>query len=235
MDFTTIIWAVVVLGALAIVFGLILAVAAKVFEVEVDPRLPEIQACLAGANCGGCGYPGCAGCAEAILAGKAPVTACAPAGAEGAAKIAAIMGMEAPSGEKMVAHVLCNGGTNAVKNFEYRGVQDCLAATKVCGGDALACKYGCLGFGSCVAACKFDALHIGPNGAAAVDKEKCTTAAPAVRPVPGSSLWRFPIPRRCSSTAPTRIRVPPSPRSAPTPGSAAVCASAPVSSTLSTW
>ena len=63
MDFTTIIWAVVVLGALAIVFGLILAVAAKVFEVEVDPRLPEIQACLAGANCGGCGYPGCAGCA----------------------------------------------------------------------------------------------------------------------------------------------------------------------------
>ena len=174
MDFTTIIWAVVVLGALAIVFGLILAVAAKVFEVEVDPRLPEIQACLAGANCGGCGYPGCAGCAEAILAGKAPVTACAPAGAEGAAKIAAIMGMEAPSGEKMVAHVLCNGGTNAVKNFEYRGVHDCLAATKVCGGDALACKYGCLGFGSCVAACKFDALHIGPNGTAVVDKEKCT-------------------------------------------------------------
>ena len=42
--------------------------------------------------------------------------------AEGAAKIAAIMGMAAPSGDKMVAHVLCNGGTNAVKNFEYRGV-----------------------------------------------------------------------------------------------------------------
>ena len=174
MDFTTVIWAVVVLGALAIVFGLILAVAAKVFEVEVDPRLPEIQACLAGANCGGCGYPGCGGCAEAILAGKAPINACAPAGAEGAAKIAAIMGMEAPTGEKMVAHVLCNGGTNAVKNFEYRGVNDCLAATKVLAGDALACKYGCLGFGSCVAACKFDAIHVGENGAAVVDKEKCT-------------------------------------------------------------
>ena len=136
MEFTTVIWAVVILGALAIVFGLILAVAAKVFEVEVDPRLPEIQACLAGANCGGCGYPGCGGCAEAILAGKAPINACAPAGAEGAAKIAAIMGMAAPSGEKMVAHVLCNGGVNAVKNFEYRGVNDCLAATKVLAGDA---------------------------------------------------------------------------------------------------
>ena len=57
----TIVYAVAVLGVLAIVFGLILAVAAKVFEVEVDPRLPEIQACLAGANCGGCGYPGCGG------------------------------------------------------------------------------------------------------------------------------------------------------------------------------
>ena len=169
----TIVYAIAVLGVLAIVFGLILAVAAKVFEVEVDPRLPEIQACLAGANCGGCGYPGCGGCAEAILAGKAPVTACAPAGPENAAKIAAIMGMEAPSGDKMVAHVLCNGGCNAKDNFEYRGVKDCLAATKVCGGDAKACRYGCFGFGSCVAACKFDAIHV-ENGVAVVDKEKCT-------------------------------------------------------------
>ena len=88
----TIVYAIAVLGVLAIVFGLILAVAAKVFEVEVDPRLPAIQACLAGANCGGCGYPGCAGCAAAILAGDAPVTACAPAGAENAAAIAQIMG-----------------------------------------------------------------------------------------------------------------------------------------------
>ena len=156
----TIVYAIAVLGVLAIVFGLILAVAAKVFEVEVDPRLPEIQACLAGANCGGCGYPGCGGCAEAILAGKAPVTACAPAGPENAAKIAAIMGMEAPSGDKMVAHVLCNGGCNAKDNFEYRGVEDCLAATKVCGGDAKACRYGCFGFGSCVKACTFDAIHV---------------------------------------------------------------------------
>ena len=174
MDFINILYAVGILGALAVVFGLVLAIAAKVFEVKVDERLPKIQECLAGANCGGCGYPGCAGCAEAILAGKAPVTACAPAGPENAAKIAAIMGMEAPSGEKMVAHVLCNGGTNAKKNFEYRGVTDCLAATKVCGGNVLDCKYGCLGFGSCVAACQFDAIHIGPNGAAVVDKEACT-------------------------------------------------------------
>lgn len=196
MDFTTVIWAVVVLGALAIVFGLILAVAAKVFEVEVDPRLPEIQACLAGANCGGCGYPGCGGCAEAILAGKAPINACAPAGAEGAAKIAAIMGMEAPTGEKMVAHVLCNGGVNAVKNFEYRGVNDCLAATKVLAGDALACKYGCLGFGSCVAACKFDAIHVGENGVAVVDKEKCTNCGACREACPRKLIVEVPYSKK---------------------------------------
>ena len=147
-----VIFAVLVLGVIAVIFGLVLSVAAKAFEVKVDERLPKIQACLAGANCGGCGYPGCAGCAEAILAGKAPVNACAPAGAEGAAKIAAIMGMEAPSGEKMVAHVTCNGGDAAVKSFEYVGLHDCVAATKVAGGPT-ACAFGCLGYGTCVAAC----------------------------------------------------------------------------------
>ena len=168
-----IIAAIAVLGALGALFGLILSVASKIFEVKKDPREEAILSHLAGANCGGCGYPGCGGCAEAILAGKAPVTACAPAGPENAAKIAAIMGLEAPSGDKMVAHVMCNGGCNAKENFEYRGVKDCLAATKVCGGDAKACRYGCFGFGSCVAACKFDAIHV-INGVAVVDKEKCT-------------------------------------------------------------
>ena len=168
-----IVYAVLVLGVVAVIFGIVLSVAAKVFEVEVDERLPKIQACLAGANCGGCGYPGCGGCAEAILAGKAPINACAPAGAEGAARIAEIMGMEAPSGEKMVAHVICNGGEAAVKQFDYVGIQDCLAATKVAGAP-LACAFGCLGYGYCVKACQFDAIHIGDKGVAEVDKEKCT-------------------------------------------------------------
>ena len=169
----TIVFAVLILGATAIIFGLILAFAAKVFEVETDPRLPQIQSALAGANCGGCGYPGCAGCAEAILNGKAPVNACAPAGADGAAKIAAIMGVEAGSGEKMIAHVICNGGDDCVKNFDYVGTPSCLAATKVAGGPT-ACQFGCLGFGECVKACQFDAIHINAKGVAEVDKDKCT-------------------------------------------------------------
>ena len=72
----TIVYAVLILGVIAVIFGLVLAFAAKVFEVEVDPRLPQIQSALAGANCGGCGYPGCAGCAEAILNGNYDAIVC---------------------------------------------------------------------------------------------------------------------------------------------------------------
>ena len=192
---TNVIYAVLVLGVIAVVFGLILSVAAKAFEVKVDERLPKIQACLAGANCGGCGYPGCAGCAEAILAGKAPVTACAPAGAEGAAKIAEIMGMEAPSGEKQVAHVLCNGGDASVKNFEYVGLHDCVAATKVAGGPT-ACSFGCMGFGTCVAACQFDAIHINAQGVAEVDKEKCTNCGACMKACPRGLITSVPVSKK---------------------------------------
>ena len=93
MDVMNIVSAVVVLAVMGAVFGLILAVASKVFEVKKDPREEEILGHLAGANCGGCGFAGCSACAAAIVEGKAPVTACAPAGAENAAAIAAIMGM----------------------------------------------------------------------------------------------------------------------------------------------
>ena len=164
--------AILVLGIMGGVFGLILAIASKVFAVKKDPREEEVLSHLAGANCGGCGFAGCSACAAAIVAGKAPVNACAPAGAENAAAIGKIMGVEVAQGERMVAFVRCNGGTNAKKRYAYKGVQDCLGATKIAAGP-LECAYGCLGFGSCVAACKFDAMHIGPNGTAVVDREKC--------------------------------------------------------------
>ena len=177
-----IVFAIVVVVVLGLAGGVILVLASKFMAVYEDPRIAQITECLAGANCGGCGYPGCAGCAEAILAGKAPVTACAPAGAEGAAKIAAIMGMEAPSGEKMVAHVLCNGGCNAKDKANYEGLQDCHAAMRVASGPK-ACSFGCMGLGSCVKACAFDAIHI-VDGVAKVDTDKCVACGKCVSTCP---------------------------------------------------
>ncbi len=187
--------AIAVLGVLGAVFGLVLAVASKVFEVKKDPREEAILSHLAGANCGGCGYPGCAGCAAAMLSGEAPVTACAPAGAENAAAIAAILGQEAPSGERQVAFVRCNGGTNAKKRFAYVGVKDCMAATKVAAGP-LDCSFGCLGFGSCVSACQFDAMSIGPNGTAVVDPDKCTACMACAKACPRKLIVSVPASKK---------------------------------------
>ena len=187
--------AVLVLGILGALFGLILSVASKIFEVKKDPREEEILSHLAGANCGGCGYPGCAGCAAAILAGNAPVNACAPAGAENAAAIAKIMGQEPPSGERKVAFVRCNGGVNAKKRFEYIGVNDCISATKVAAGP-LECAFGCLGFGSCVAACQFGAMSIGPNGTAVVDPDKCTDCMACAKACPRKLIVEVPVSKK---------------------------------------
>ena len=195
MDVMNIVYAVVVLGVLGALFGLVLAIASKVFEVKKDPREEAILSHLAGANCGGCGYPGCAGCAAAILAGDAPVTACAPAGAENAAAIAEIMGQAAPTGDRQVAFVRCNGGTNAKKRYEYVGVKDCLSATKVAAGPP-ECQFGCLGFGSCVSACQFGAMSVGPNGAAVVDPDKCTNCMACAKACPRHLIVSVPASER---------------------------------------
>ena len=173
--------AIGILGGLGLVFGLVLAIASKVFYVETDPRLDQLNECLPGANCGGCGYAGCGGYAEAVLKGEAPIGKCASGGNECAQKMATIMGVEAEEVERRVAMVRCSGYKGVDENGapigaklkgEYEGIADCLAASKVAGRGPSACKFGCLGFGNCVAACQFDAIHI-VNGVAVVDEEKC--------------------------------------------------------------
>lgn len=173
--------AIGILGGLGLCFGLVLAAASKVFHVETDPRLDALNECLPGANCGGCGYAGCAGYAEAVLKGEAPIGACASGGNECVRAMSAIMGVQAEEMKRKVAFVRCSGyhrvdsdgkEQGAKSKAQYEGFKDCLAASKVGGNGPIACKYGCLGFGSCVKACKYDAIRI-VDGVALVDKEKC--------------------------------------------------------------
>ena len=169
---TNVIYAVLVLGVIAVVFGLILSVAAKAFEVKVDERLPKIQACLAGANCGGCGYAGCADYAKAVVMDGVPCDKCAPGGPKAAAAIAKIMGGEASAVEKK-AVVQCQGSSEHCKpSYEYKGIQTCAAAATLYGGPKT-CTFACIGLGDCTKVCKFDAIHI-VDGVAKVDKDKCT-------------------------------------------------------------
>lgn len=166
------IYAFLVLGIMGAVFGLVLAIASKVFAVKTDDRLEPITEALPGANCGGCGFAGCSAYAQAILDGKAEIGRCAAGGNEAAKKIASILGVEAKEVERTVALVRCRGYDRQFKG-PYEGLNDCLAAAKVAGRGPISCKFGCLGFGNCVKACKFGAISI-QDGVAFVDREKCT-------------------------------------------------------------
>ncbi len=190
-----VIFAVGVLGALGAVFGGLLAFASKIFYVEQDERIDKILAVLPGANCGGCGYAGCSNCASEIVAGNAKINACPVGGAACAAKIGEIMGIEAESGARMVAHVNCCGGDKAEKKYNYEGISDCLAASKVAGGP-LACGFGCFGLGTCVSVCKFDAIHI-VDGRAVVDVDKCVNCG----------ACKAACPRKLIETAPADQKV----------------------------
>ena len=174
--------AMAILGALGLIFGLVQAAASKIFYVETDPRLEQLNECLPGANCGGCGFAGCGAYAEAVLKGEAPVGKCASGGNEAAKAMAAIMGVEAGEVTRKVALVRCSGARpsdaegNLTKGAKmkatYEGFHDCLAASRVGGSGPLSCKFGCLGYGSCTKVCKYGAISV-KNGVAVVDEDLC--------------------------------------------------------------
>ncbi len=158
---------------LGVLFGVLLAIASKVFHVESDPRIEQVQECLPGANCGGCGFAGCGDLAERIVKGEAKTNACPVGGIEAANKISAIMGVEAEEPVRMRAQVMCSGVTGkATKKYIYEGEPDCNAAVKLGCGDRM-CPNGCVGLGSCAKHCKFGAIKVVDN-VAVVDYEKCT-------------------------------------------------------------
>ena len=166
---SALLWFALIGGAL----GLLLAIASKLFEVKTAPRIIQITELLPGANCGGCGYTGCSALAASIVEGKASTNACCASNDETSKKIAEIIGVKAESAVRFRAQVMCSGTCDiAKKKYEYDGIDDCIAANKLCGGEKK-CPYGCIGHGTCIRACKFDAIHI-VDGIATVDQSKCT-------------------------------------------------------------
>lgn len=192
MDYMNIISAVLCLGILGGLLGLALAFAAKAFAVEVDERQEKIVEILPGANCGGCGYAGCSAYAAAVTEGEAPANACAPGGSAAAAKIAGIMGIEdAGEAPRSVALVKCSGGNKATKKFAYAGLTDCLSAVGLRGG-ATECPSGCIGLGSCVAACPFGVITI-EDGVARIDHERCSGCMACAASCPKSIIVKVPF------------------------------------------
>lgn len=190
-----ILFALAVLAGLGILFGAVLAVAGKVFAVEEDPRLEPLTEALPGANCGGCGFSGCGAYAAAVISGEAAPGGC-PVGGEAVAKaMAEIMGVSVDeNARRKVALVHCTGHCKENQIYDYDGISDCLAASRLPASSPYACKNGCLGFGSCEKACPFDAIHV-IDGTAIVDEEKCKGCSKCVAACPKGLISLVPADR----------------------------------------
>ena len=176
--------ATALVGGTGVVIGLLLGLAGKKLHVDVDEKEEIILELLPGVNCGACGYPGCDGLASAIAAGKAPANACTVANSDTHSEIATVMGTEVETTGKQVAFVKCAGSCDKTKKkSNYYGIEDCRKANQTPGGGPLQCEYGCMGYGSCVRVCQFDAIHI-VDGIALVDKEKCTACGLCISECP---------------------------------------------------
>ena len=179
-------------GVLGLVLGVALGIIGKVFFVKVDEREIQVRECLPGNNCGGCGYAGCDGLAAAIAKGEAPVNGCPVSNAEAKAKIGEIMGQSVGADDKKVAFVKCSGTCDKTeRKYNYYGMNDCRKAMIAPGSGDKLCSYGCMGFGSCVTACQFDAIHV-VDGVAVVDKEACVACGKCVSTCPKNLIELVP-------------------------------------------
>lgn len=198
----SIVSAIAIVSVLGLIGAAILVVAAKYLAVEEDPRIGEVTGVLPGANCGACGFAGCADYAKAIVSGEAEIGRCVPGGQKCADAVAAIMGTSAGAAVQMRAVVLCQGSCDKAKTkYDYQGVKSCAAATLY--GGPQACSFGCIGFGDCVKACKFDAIRV-VDGVSVVDPDKCTGCGECAKACPKRIISVRPASTRpvvlCSNT-----------------------------------
>ncbi|MBR2625581.1 MAG: 4Fe-4S binding protein [Lentisphaeria bacterium] len=171
MDILTVIYAILLMGVLGLVLGGIIAIFVRVFHVKSDPRIDLALELLPGANCGGCGKAGCADFAKALASGKAVPANCPVSSSEQIAAISLALGIDAGKVERKQAVVFCRSFIGGVQRMNYNGVQDCVAANMVAGGPD-ACRFGCLGLGTCARKCPFGAIEI-IGQVAVVHRELC--------------------------------------------------------------
>jgi len=190
----TSIMVLIVMTMVGLIFGIILAYANKKFAVEVNPLIHIVEDILPKGQCGACGYAGCQAYAEAVVLNPdVPPTLCIPGKKPVANMVGELTGKVAPEMEPRVAHVRCSGGhSKAIKNYKYQGIEDCVAASLLQGGPK-GCQHGCLGFGTCVKNCPFDAMSMSEEGLPIIDDKKCTGCGKCETVCPKHVMQMVPI------------------------------------------
>jgi len=184
---------IICVGGLALALGLVLGFSARKFAVESDPKVEQILKFLPGANCGGCGFPGCAVFAERVATDEASHLGCPPAGAGGAAQIAEYLGIDMVAANKKAAYVKCGGTDDNVKrNYIYDGPKSCVAASQLAAGGNKSCRYSCIGLASCQNVCPFGAIKM-VDSVAVINKDKCTACGKCVPACPKNLIEIVPV------------------------------------------
>lgn len=177
---------ILTLCVLGVASAIILYFVAQKFKVEEDPRIDDVEKMLPGANCGGCGFAGCRGLADALVA-REDISAlfCPVGGGDAMKSIAAYLGKAAPEKEPQIATVRCGGTCDKRQHTNlYNGSKSCVVAASLYIGET-GCSFGCYGFGDCVVACAFDAINVNPQtGLPEVDSDKCTACGACVKACP---------------------------------------------------
>lgn len=179
------------LAVLGFLFALILAIASKKLAVKKDPRVEKINDILPQANCGACGYIGCADYAKAIIEGKAEISECPVGGQETADEIADILGVESGETVKNIAMIKCSLAGTSSEKFEYKGIETC-AASKIISGGIKECSYACIGLGDCIKVCPVDAISKNDEGRIIIDDEKCIGCSKCVKECPNDIIEMVP-------------------------------------------
>lgn len=187
---------VLILGGLGLLFAVLLGIANIIFEVKSDPKVEQVLLVLPGVNCGGCGFASCEAYAKGVVLEGAAPNLCTVGGAPVAKDIGKVLGIKVESKEQMVAYVKCNGDCDKAKEiYDYHGIMDCVSASALPGEGGKACRYGCLGLGTCVSVCDFDAIEI-INGVAIINEEKCTNCGACIEACPKDLIESVPLVKR---------------------------------------
>ncbi len=184
---------VLILGGVAVVFAVLIAVANQKLRVWEDPRISAVAELLPGSNCGACGSAGCRSFAEELVAGQRQPAQCTQLGQDDVIDMADYLGVEAGEAVKRVARLLCAGGAHvAIQQAEYIGLQTCGAAAAVAAGGK-GCPWACLGLADCERVCDYDAIYMNGHGLPVVIPDRCTACGDCVEVCPRDLFTIMPL------------------------------------------
>ncbi|MGD2137237.1 MAG: electron transport complex subunit RsxB [Gammaproteobacteria bacterium] len=160
--------ALLAIGSLAALIGLVLGYAGIRFRVDSDPVVDQIDALLPQTQCGQCSYAGCRPYAEAIAAGEADINQCPPGGESTIQALATLLGKDPKP-------LNPEHGEHSEKSVVVIDEEICIGCTL------------------CIQACPVDAILGAPKQMHTVIEGECTGCNLCIAPCPVECIHPVPV------------------------------------------